>query len=324
MSNTAWQRHGCYRLGSDQYFNFPLQDSLIGCMDDWNSLDHFDPTADTRRLMKRMYELRTAFPKLQDGFGLSKGGNWTHFIQRPGSNQTATEMGLWAASRTGVDGQNFTSPDILLLYMNDNQTTTYQIKCNDKATYLQAPFQSGTTIRNLFFPYDTIKLIDGVDPFNTGKRGCTSSITMNAFGFAAYVPDTNWITASPVITKFEPGHDARLISEVGDTNATTIPIALEFNVPMTCDAVTKAITVSASSSGHGSNPTITGAKCSTVTQNPKQSRITGVDPSAFRWEATLTGVPDGIISLVVTNAPAAAGNANTGVSLILESISIID
>jgi alpha-1,3-glucan synthase len=42
-SNQAWQRHGCYKLGSEQYFNMPLEKSLLGCVDDWNSLDHFDP-----------------------------------------------------------------------------------------------------------------------------------------------------------------------------------------------------------------------------------------------------------------------------------------
>ncbi|KAG1848395.1 hypothetical protein C8R48DRAFT_764732 [Suillus tomentosus] len=49
MSNKAWQRHGCYRLGSAQYFNMPLESALPGCDDDWNSLDHFYPTTDTHR-----------------------------------------------------------------------------------------------------------------------------------------------------------------------------------------------------------------------------------------------------------------------------------
>ena len=37
ISNTAWQRHGCYTLGSDQYFNMPLGKAILGCQDDWNS-----------------------------------------------------------------------------------------------------------------------------------------------------------------------------------------------------------------------------------------------------------------------------------------------
>src|SRR5882762_5918317 len=77
FSNTAWQRHGCYHLGSDQYFNMPLEKALIGCNDDWNSLDHFDPTASTRRMMTHFLYLRTVYNALQDGFNLVQRGNWT-------------------------------------------------------------------------------------------------------------------------------------------------------------------------------------------------------------------------------------------------------
>jgi len=38
----AWQRHGCYKLGSEQYYRMGLDRALLGCQDNWNSLDHFD------------------------------------------------------------------------------------------------------------------------------------------------------------------------------------------------------------------------------------------------------------------------------------------
>ncbi|KAF5368145.1 hypothetical protein D9615_010206 [Tricholomella constricta] len=41
--NRAWKRHGCYVLSSEQYFNMPLEKALLGCNDEWNALDHFDP-----------------------------------------------------------------------------------------------------------------------------------------------------------------------------------------------------------------------------------------------------------------------------------------
>ncbi len=31
--NVAWQRHGCYKLGSEQYFNMPLERAVLGCKD---------------------------------------------------------------------------------------------------------------------------------------------------------------------------------------------------------------------------------------------------------------------------------------------------
>ena len=40
--NMAWQRHGCYKLGSEQYYRMGLNRALLGCQDNWNSLDHFN------------------------------------------------------------------------------------------------------------------------------------------------------------------------------------------------------------------------------------------------------------------------------------------
>ncbi len=77
-SNRAWQRHGCYTLGSDQYFNVPIQKSTMGCYDDWNSLDHFDPLRSPvvcSRSLISCANIRT-HPRC---FDLVQRGNWTHF-----------------------------------------------------------------------------------------------------------------------------------------------------------------------------------------------------------------------------------------------------
>jgi alpha-1,3-glucan synthase len=312
MGNKAWQRHGCYRLGSDQYFNMPLQTSSVGCMDDWNSLDHFDPTADSRRLFRRFTDLRSRYVKLQDGFGVNALGNWTYFIQLPGSNGTGTEMGLWAASRTSLAGQTLdeTSPDVMLLWMNDNTTKPYPIKCKD-ATALKAPWPSGTTIKNLFSPYEEYTLIDGP---TTGGAGCLSSITLDPYGFKAFVPIGNFTPPRPEITHFSPGHDARLYAEVGDANATSIDISFEFNTQMDCDSVTNSITLNMSSSGHGGKPTLGKPSfCGPITADYHNSTIIGVDPSLFRWSASVSNVPDGILTISVTNATNQGKNASTNV-----------
>lgn len=41
-SAVAWQVHGCYKVGSAQYYNWDdLVDAATdGCNDPWNSLDH--------------------------------------------------------------------------------------------------------------------------------------------------------------------------------------------------------------------------------------------------------------------------------------------
>ena len=161
-ANKAWQRHGCYKLGSEQFFNFPLQSALIDCYDDSQSLDHFDPTKESRRLFKQFNYLRSQYASLTDGLALVQRGNWTHFEQLPGSNGTPTELGLWSASRAGIPnaqtltGTSYTA-DVWFLYTNENQTQTYTHNCNG-SDWISTPFVSGTTVRNLFSPYESYTL----------------------------------------------------------------------------------------------------------------------------------------------------------------------
>lgn len=316
MGNKAWQRHGCYHLGSEQYFNFPLQKATMGCHDDWNSLDHFDPSTDSFRLFKHFLHLRSNFPVLQDGFGLNQLGNWTYYIQRPGSNQTETEMGLWTVERKALDSQTLTgSSEVMLLYMNENSTETYKGFCTDSTNGMTTPWGSGTTLRNLIYPYDQVKLIDSKLPFGDGFRGCISSVDMPPFGFKVYVPQNEWVAPLPMITRFLPGHDARIQAESGDTNATTVDIEIQFNIPMDCDSVTSSISFDLASSGHGSAPTLNknAVKCLTMTGAP-ESDIVGVEPSGWSWATTLTNVPDGVLRVTVTNPMMQGGTSTTNVS----------
>jgi len=93
-SALAWQTHGCYNLGSSQYFNFPLDKALRGRKDDWNSLDHRDMSNAIRNVPKAMYHMRLAFPTLNDGFHLEQLSDIARQVFLPGSNSTPTEMGI--------------------------------------------------------------------------------------------------------------------------------------------------------------------------------------------------------------------------------------
>ena len=95
----AWQRHGCYKLGSTQYHNFEYGKALFGCDDFSQQLDHFDPTADYFRFLHRVFNLRDTYPSLMDGFQLANQSIHTYFVQFPGSNNTQTEIGLRSMSR---------------------------------------------------------------------------------------------------------------------------------------------------------------------------------------------------------------------------------
>lgn len=167
-ASKAWQRHGCYHLGSDQYFNMPLEKSLIGCEDDWNSLDHFDPTAQNRRVIKHFHHLRSQYPALQDGLNVVAQGNWTTFEQLPGSNQTQTELGLWTALRGPINSiQTYADNDypdlVFLLYTNENATKTYDNPC-DGDSWISTPFQGTQTIKNLIYPVRSCSWVCSTSP----------------------------------------------------------------------------------------------------------------------------------------------------------------
>lgn len=322
MSNKAWQRHGCYKLGSDQYFNWPLESALLGCYDDWNSLDHFDPTTDTRRLMKQFLYLRSTYNALQDGWDLVQRGNWTYDIQRPGSNGTVTEMGLYSVSRAGISGiQNLTgnhTDQVWMLYTNTNQTTTWTYDCQS-SLWISSPYQSGTIVRNLLAPFEEYTLQDsGSSYYNNGTApwyGCLGSITVDPYGMKVLVPSNEWVPPPPMLTRFLPGHDARITVASGDQNATTVNLVLEFSSAMSCTSVTNSITFNMSSSGIGDPPTLdtSSVVCDTVT-NPVITSVSGAPPSNFSWSATLNNVPNGILEIVVNNPSTDDGTASTGVS----------
>ncbi|KAG9102015.1 Cell wall alpha-1,3-glucan synthase ags1 [Ceratobasidium sp. 370] len=320
-SNTAWQRHGCYKLGSEQYFNMPLERALLGCVDDWNSLDHFDPTAATRRMMAHFHYLRKQIPLLTDGLQLLQRGNWTSRIQLPGSNQTQTEIGWWSVSRSPIPGvqTNFnstTSNDVWMIFTNMNTTQSYSYPCSSKL-WVSTPYVGGTRIRNLFYPFEIYTLEDSQSSFNNNGAapwvGCLPQLTLEPNSFKAFVPVDEWVAPLPALTRFTPGHDARLHAESSDTNATTVDISLEFNMPMSCTSVTNGISFTVSSSGHGSTPTINqnSVKCQNVT-NPIPPTLPGDAPSAWSWSATLNNVPDGILTITVNNVGNADNTRFTG------------
>ena len=100
-SATAWQDHGCYKVGNAKFASWPNGSWAEGCNDDWNSLDHRDPSHPIRNLILSMFEMRNRYPVLNDGFYVETIAKQTHPIYLPGSMGTATETGLWSVRRSG-------------------------------------------------------------------------------------------------------------------------------------------------------------------------------------------------------------------------------
>ena len=321
-SAQAWQRHGCYKIGSVQYYNWPIDKASNGCNDDWNSLDHRDVSAPVRNVLKTMFQMRENYPVLNDGFFLQQLSNKTRLQVLAGSSGVPTEFGIWSVLRSRFPGvQDLTkegghgNQSVWLVYHNENLTTTFDFDCsnNDTAlntTALIAPFDSGTTVKNLFYPFDERTLVDSPRSLglegSTKRSGCLKSLSFPPWGYAAYVPKDAWEGPGPMVTGFKPGHDARIQATFAPGSKGTVPVEIHFSTVMDCDAITKNVTFD-STSEDGSRPTIKAGsvQCGNITNPPTPDMVGGV-PSVWQWTATLDGVAAGVHRLTISNISADA------------------
>jgi alpha-1,3-glucan synthase len=314
-SNSAWQAHGCYRLGSSQYYDWPADSVLNGCNDTSVGFDHRDPTHPVRNIIKAMYALRRDYQVLNDGFNLQSLSNQTHQVFLPGSNRTVTETGMWSVVRNQLEAvQQLDSGNqsVWLLYQNEDRRTLYSFDCSKNETALLAPFPQGTTVKNLLSPYEEIKLEDGpniklfIDK-SQEKNGCLKELTLDAWGFKAFVPKNAWKPSPPTLTKFVPGYDARIAS------TPTLDIELHFSAELDCDLVTSSLIINATTQDH-TTPEVdmSSVHCEIMTQTDGPSYGAYI-PSSWRWKATLSGVADGIHALTLNmSASDVADNNSTG------------
>ncbi|EKV15560.1 Glycosyl transferase, family 1 [Penicillium digitatum] len=310
---TAWTSHGCFHLQSSQYYKWPLLAAAQGCKDVTTAYDHRDPSHPVRNIMKQMYHLREQFPVLNDGYSLGNLSKRTDYVYYPGSNGTATETGMWSIYRdVNTEVQDLGSDDnnqpVWLVYQNLNDTRTYTFDCNSENPNktLTAPFASGVTVKNLFYPYDEIKLIDGARKLGINGsnelNGCVESLKMKAYEFRAYVPIVKHKLPRPMITKFTPGHDFPLRSTVAPNLPENVEIGFYFSEQMDCSSITNGLTFT-SSTEIGKVPVlnIDSVVCAPV-PTMLQTNWTAEIPSVWRWTANLTGVYNGVHKITLTNA----------------------
>jgi len=322
MSATkAWQRHGCYHLGSEALQALPLVKAALGCQDDWNSLDHFDPTADVRRLYKQFFDLRARYQVLNDGFSLVQHGNWTHQDFLPFSNHSATERGFWSVSRGGLlPLQNISFDDtVWFLYTNENATATHGSNCTADDS-IKGPFRADAVVRNLLYPFENYTLgtsdrpffFDGKDPY----FGCLESVTLQPYDFKALVLAEKWVAPIPALSRFTPGHDARIEVTADSQNPNSVNVQIEFSDLMDCDSVTQSMTFSLASSGKGSSPSVKSGsvECQTMSDsNVRPAAVLGATVSRWYWKATIDNFADGILTITIKD-PKNQGGVGTGVS----------
>ncbi|KAK3385701.1 hypothetical protein B0H63DRAFT_501483 [Podospora didyma] len=320
-STVSWELHGCYKVGSEKYFNFPLDAALYGCDDPNVSLDHRDPSHPVRGIVKRFLELRTTYPVLNDGFEMHQLSNHTHWIFLPGSEGTGTELGLWSNVRMRHAGlQDFSSVDhgndmVWLLFGNEDTATSYSFNCSG-ITALISPFASGSTVKNLFYPYEEYTLEVSTQSLGAGSpglfHGCLSRLQQfPAWGFKAFVVKDSWVNPAPTITKFLPGHDYRL--ESSQNGSTSVEIQLQFSREMDCESVFNSIEIT-SNTQNGSTAALIkdSLKCWVLDHDQNPPRFAGEVPSVWALAVTIFPIPDGIHRITVRNATDSTKTHTTG------------
>ncbi|KAF2724832.1 glycosyltransferase family 5 protein [Polychaeton citri CBS 116435] len=321
-SAQAWQMHGCYKVGDTNLNDAPFNSSYYGCQDDWNSLDHRDPSHPVYAVLKQMYQLRQRYPVLNDGWRVQQLSNQTFNYTLPGSFDVPTETGLFSVARYALDGvpnQNFTqghgNTPVWLLYTNFNGSDpVYEADCSSDGATI-APYDTDTTVKNLFYPFDeytletsTVKYnIQGSDEYN----GCLRSLNMTHYGWKAFVPKGEWQAPSPLITRFSPGHDARILSNTSSDEAMSLDLELRFSAEMDCDSVRNSINVSSTTdSGKQAVVDLGSFDCKTV--DPQfEAYFYGPPPSIWRAQFKLDNVYDGVHTISTNNATNAAKDDQT-------------
>ncbi|KAI3390844.1 hypothetical protein diail_8547 [Diaporthe ilicicola] len=316
-SSRAWQLHGCYHLGDVSYSgDFPDGPARTGCNDDAVSLDHKDPSHPTRNIIKRMFEMRQQYPVLNDGFMLKTISNHSDDVLLPGSGNVPTTFGVWSVWRHQLQGsQNLETPDadgnqgVWLVYSNLNRSAEFTFNCQDEADALVSPFAVGTTVKNLFYPYDEHVLqnssatVDGT----TGLRGCLSSLTLESWAYRAYVPKASFIDPAPTITRVVPSHDERITASVELGEKQSVPIEVHFSQSMNCDSVIGALSVNSTSSdgtiARISNDTIT---CISL-DAAEGTQYVGQPATLWKITADLVDVSHGIHTITIANASTTDG-----------------
>jgi alpha-1,3-glucan synthase len=313
----AWYMHGCYTGSSTQYFKMPLESARDGCKDVTNTYDHRDPSHPIRGIIRSLYHLRAQFPALNDGLLLDKLSKQTEMITYPGSSGVETETGLWSVRRAPFDGiQDFGGPsDIWLVYHNRNETTKYSFDCSSNDSAIISPFDSGATVKNLIFPHDELKLMDGPKKLHINGseqfNGCVKELEFAPFEFRLYVPTNRFVPPPPMVTKFLPGHDfPHLIDDKDDSG--TVNVSLHFNAEMDCKMLTQNITiVSSTFSNLTARVDEDSVTCGNMTVNERAPYV-GAIASAWSWSARLIDVADGVHQIVITDAITADGGSSTG------------
>ena len=143
---------------------------------------------------------------------------------------------------------------------------------------------------------------------------------LSPWGYKAFVPLEAWLRPSPVITKFLPGHDFRVLSTAGIDQQETVPIEIHFSDEMDCSQLLDSISFK-STTVDNSVPVIDNSSVICQTTNGTEydfsvnNLYSGQVTTAWKFSANLVNVSDGVHMLTVNNATTKTDNATTNVRI---------
>ena len=152
---------------------------------------------------------------------------------------------------------------------------------------------------------------------STEPNGCLSELGLSPWGYKAFVPINSWLRPSPVITKFIPGHDARLLSNAIHGEQEKVPIEFHFSDEMDCTQLLNSLSVE-STTTDGSTASIDSGSvsCQVVNSSVSVDKLyAGQITTAWTFSANLVNVSNGVHSITMKNVTAKAGNYSTNVML---------
>lgn len=146
-------------------------------------------------------------------------------------------------------------------------------------------------------------------------NGCYPNLTVPAWGFKAFVPKDKFMRPSPYVTRFFPGHDARLVPQ--GTNGDTVRIGFEFSQKMDCEDITNSLTIT-SKALDDESPRLdkTSVSCKSIEETDVVT-WPGALTSVFSYEVDLGNIFPGVHRVTLNNVTTADGNQSTGVSVSL-------
>lgn len=139
-------------------------------------------------------------------------------------------------------------------------------------------------------------------------------MTLPAYGFKAFVPKGAFVAPSSFITKFEPGHDARILSTT--TTGEQVPISFQFSEEMDCNSITGGLSVTSTAlNGETAQFDKSSISCQPIS-SIQSAPYTGTLAGTFNYSVVLDNVFHGVHEIILNNVTNKARNHTTNVRIL--------